>query len=448
LLAAAYHAFGVGSPWAVLAMQLLHSLAGTAMVLATVWLGWSLIPERRVLGWLAGLGAAVYPPHVYMVTHVQVVCLSAPHLVLLCAWAASPRGGATATKAAGLGVLSGLLLLWDPILLLTLPFVAVLYRRSCAGRRAAGLCKRGAGSTVDGYAKPLLLACLTCAASLAPWLYRNGRVHGEFVFVKSTFGYAFWQGNNAASWGTDKVPKPSVEAIRREHDGTPASIDAAMWAARRETLYIDDVLLKPAGYREFAGLSEPERSRLLLRRAWRYIRDDPARYAKLCFRRLRYMLLFDETNPKAANPVYRASTVAWLAFSLVGLWALRPWWGRLWPTVGAAGALLVFHTLTIASARFRIPLEPLTFVWAAGCLAPLAERFARQLGTAGEAAGRVDPFGLAGHESLLCRQQAAEPGWCGQPRVPAARGRPCEPDSLNGKTSPVDPGKGVRRSVA
>src|SRR5262249_6710353 len=45
----------------------------------------------------------------------------------------------------------------------------------------------------------------TAAVVLAPWTIRNALVHREFVFVKSTFGYAFWQGNCALSEGTDKV---------------------------------------------------------------------------------------------------------------------------------------------------------------------------------------------------------------------------------------------------
>ena len=41
--------------------------------------------------------------------------------------------------------------------------------------------------------------------------------------------------------------------MRQQHDGTLAGMDRALWEARHETLYIDDVLLKPTGYREFAG---------------------------------------------------------------------------------------------------------------------------------------------------------------------------------------------------
>ena len=120
------------------------------------------------------------------------------------------------------------------------------------------------------------------AIVIAPWLWRNYRVHGEWVFVKSTFGYAFWQGNNTASWGTDKIPKRSAETLRNDHDGSLADMHRALWEARHETLYIDDVLLAPGGYREFAGLTEPQRSRLLFGRSWDFVRRHPQRYVRLC----------------------------------------------------------------------------------------------------------------------------------------------------------------------
>src|SRR3972149_6209985 len=67
LLAAAYRSFGVATPATILFVQLLQCAAGTALVLAVVWLGWVLVPDRPGVGWVAGLGAAVYPTHLYMV---------------------------------------------------------------------------------------------------------------------------------------------------------------------------------------------------------------------------------------------------------------------------------------------------------------------------------------------------------------------------------------------
>ena len=364
LLAAIYACFGVGTPGAILAVQLLQCVAGAALVLAVVWLGWSLLPDRPEVGWTAGLGAALFPTHLYMVTHLQVAVWAALVLTLLLAVVLSPRWRATDRGALLTGCLAGVLLLIEPILALALPICAMAFWLG-----------EGAGSRSARFGllplKRVVLMAAVAAVIIAPWTLRNRLVHGRWIFIKSTFGYALWQGNNPASWGTDKIPKRSAELARLEHDGTLLGMDRALWEARHETLYIDDVLLKPTGYREFSGLSEPDRSRRLGRRAVAFIREDPGRYARLCLARLQYFLLFDKTNPKAANRLYRAATVTWLVLSAVGLLVSRLRWRQLWPTYAIFAVVTLFHALVITSVRFRIPLEPFSLVWAATAVAPL-----------------------------------------------------------------------------
>jgi hypothetical protein len=367
LLAASYGCFGAGSPPAILAVQLLQCVAGTVLVLALVWLGWSFLPDRPSVGWVAGLGAAVYPTHLYMVTHLQVAVWAAMVLTLLLAVTASPRWRKTMGGAVLAGSIAGVLLLIEPILALALPVCAVVFWLGEGEGRWQARFRRGPLGRV-------VLLAGTAALVITPWTARNLLVHGELVFIKSTFGYAFWQGNNPISRGTDKIPKASAEGLRLDHNGTLAEMDRALWEARHETLYIDDVLLKPTGYREFAGLSEPERSRLLGRRAWQFIRSHPAQYRRLCLQRLGYFLLFDETNPKAANRLYRATTVVWLVLAGMGLLVSLERWRAIWPTYAIFVLVTLFHSLVIVSARFRIPVEPLSFVWAAMAVAPLVVR--------------------------------------------------------------------------
>jgi len=380
LVAASYACLGVGSSASILAIQLLQCLAGTLLVYCVAWLGWRLVPAERAVGWFAGFGAAVFPPHVYMVTHVQVALWGALLLTGLLLVAIHHTHDTRWRRPLGCGLLAGMMLLVEPILALAIPVVmlAFFFAQSTAPRAASAnlfearlLARR---RLLQALAIPAVAALV-----IAPWLVRNYRVHGEPVFVKSTFGYAFWQGNNEASWGTDKIPKPSAATIRSAHDGTLAGADRALWEARHETLYIDDVLLKPHGYTEFAGLTEPARSRLLQERACTFIAEQPARYAALCVNRLRYLLFFDETNPKAAHPVYRASSIVWLVLVSVGLLASRSQWRTLWPTVAIFVLVISFHTLTIASARFRIPLEPMTMVWGALAIAPPCARMLRRM---------------------------------------------------------------------
>ncbi|MBL9122860.1 MAG: hypothetical protein JNG90_04460 [Planctomycetaceae bacterium] len=373
-----------GSAPSLRAVEILQCFAGAGIALAVAGLGWTLYPRQRSVGWCAGAIAAVFPTHLYMATQIQVVVWATLLLTLVMLAACRAPGNRPMVSSILLGLLAGLLLLVEPIGAVALPVAALAaWRRDCR-QHGARWYSRG----------PLARAALTAAVALvviAPWLVRNHRVHGEFVFVKSTFGYAFWQGNNEASWGTDKVPKPTAEALRINHDGTLAGIHRALWQARHETIYIDDLLLQPGGYQEFQGLSEPARSRLLAARAVAAIQHDPLRYLKLCAQRFRYFLTIDATNPKAANPLYRATTAAWLVLTVLGLLVSRSDWRTLWPTWGVCAAITLFHTLTITSARFRLPLEPLTFVWIAAGLAPLAGRLGAHYRAAWAACARHWP---------------------------------------------------------
>ncbi|MFW6125172.1 MAG: hypothetical protein ACOC46_03400, partial [Pirellulales bacterium] len=198
----------VGSPSSamLLATQLVQAAAGAALAVVLVWLGWLLVPERRGVGWLAGIGAAVYPIHVYAVTHIQVAVWAALGLVVLLALAVRAGQAQSALPAAAAGLSAGLLVLIDPILTLAVPVAGL-----CLWHHSPALPCDGADvrSIRERVARKLArLGAFGGCASLVviPWLVRNAQVHGEFVFVKSTFGYAFWQGNNPVSWGTDKVP--------------------------------------------------------------------------------------------------------------------------------------------------------------------------------------------------------------------------------------------------
>ncbi len=415
-LAGVYACLGIESPASILAVQLIQCLAGTALVLAVVWLAWTLVPDSPAIGWLAGIGAAVHPTHLYMVTHLQVALWAALGLALLLATVSSRRYHGTWRGAILAGGLAGGLLLIEPILALALPVCAVVFwwndwRRGLPGsgqvailphsdtarlRSEPGLCwssrcdeeplrpslgGTGRAGFAARWSRPwqrLLLPSVRVAAMAAiaalvitPWVIRNWQVHHRLVFIKSTFGYAFWQGNNPSSWGTDKIPKTSAETLRLAQNGTLAGMNRAMWEARHETVYIDDVLLRPGGYEELAGLSEVERCDLLGGRATAFIRENPGRYAQLCLNRLRYFFLFDETNPKAANRLYRLTTVFWLVLTFVGLLASAGRWRQLLPTYAIFATVALFHVLVITSVRFRIPIEPISFVWAAGALAPL-----------------------------------------------------------------------------
>jgi len=354
IVTAAYAIGGVETPRSLLILELSQALLGGILVAAVLALAREVVPGRPWVAWSAGVIAAFHPSLVYAATHVQVALLAAVLLTAALAWGYRTGRTGRDRDALATGAIVALLALTDPIL--GLGGIGVAW---------AILQGRGLGAAV----RPLGMLGLAFVVGMAPWIARNAWVHGELVLVKSTFGYAFWQGNCALSEGTDKVVRPSVERALVMRRGGLRGWNESLWAARHEAGYLDDVALTAADYRELGAVSEPERSRRLFHRALADLRHEPGRYVTLCLRRLRYFVFFDETNPKTRNVVYRASHLALTAAAVLGLiLARRDVRRRLGPTILAVVLIALFHTLTIVSARFHIPIEPIMGLWAATAL--------------------------------------------------------------------------------
>ena len=360
-VAVAYAIGGVETPRALLLLQLAQSVLGGLLAWGVMRLAARIAPGSTWNIAAAGLIAALHPTLIYAATHVQVAGLAATLLVWTLVLAdRAGRTGKTA-HAAITGVFLALLTLTDPIL--SLATIGIFWRFRQGNRS-------------------LRLAATTMAVALlgvSPWLVRNARVHGEFVAIKSTFGYAFWQGNCAPSEGTDKVRRASVEPILTRGRGASSlsELNRALWEARHEAGYLDDIALTAEDKRMLGSVSEPERSRILFRRALDDLRADPWRYPRLCLHRLGYFVLFDETNPKTRVLAYRVPHVALTLMAATGLMLAGPALRRrLLPTIAVASAIAMFHALTIVSARFHIPIEPLMAVWgASGWVRWIAARF-------------------------------------------------------------------------
>jgi hypothetical protein len=362
IVAACYAVGGIETPRSLLILELGQAALGGLLVAGVLALAAEIAPTHRPVGFAAGLIAALHPTLIYAATHVQVALLAATLLVWTLARAYRSGRTGRAWDAVQAGACLGLLVLTDPILGLAAP--GSLWAMGAARKVRLGLC-----------------FALTAALVVAPWIVRNALAHGELVFVKSTFGYAFWQGNCSQSEGTDKVVRASVERTLQAGGPGLKGLNEALWAARHEAGYLDDIALTASDYRMLGSVSEPERSRILFHRALDDLRADPGRYPRLCLRRLRYFVLFDETNPKTRSLVYRAGHLGLTALAALG-WILMPSVMRrqLAPTALTVGLITLFHALTIVSARFHIPIEPLLGVWAGGLMGRLGMAWPHALG--------------------------------------------------------------------
>jgi hypothetical protein len=370
LVAASYAIGGIETPHALLILQLGQALLGGWLVAETIRLARSVAPGRKSVALGAGLIVAVHPTLVYAATHVQVAGLAATLLVATLARAYEAR---TSRDASLVGLWLAALMLTDPILGLVAP--GVVWAMFRVGWAPPTIRDTSRGWWAEPALRPIAAMGLAALLGISPWVVRNAVVHGEFVPIKSTFGYAFWQGNCRQSMGTDKVVRASVETALNREAGNLRDLNAALWAARHEAGYIDDIALTPADYRILGAVSEPERSRILFRRALHELKGKPGRYLALCLRRLRYFVLFDETNPKARNRLYRVAHLGLTVIALLGLvLAPRDVRRRLGPTLLTVGLIAGFHALTIVSARFHLPIEPILAIWGASGLARSSSR--------------------------------------------------------------------------
>jgi hypothetical protein len=361
LVALAFAAGGIESPRALLLLQLAQCVLGGLLALGVLRLGHLVAPGRPLVANAAGIYVALHPTLVYAATHVQVASLGTVLMTWTLVWAYQTGVTRRARDAALTGLWLGLLALTDPILALAMLGIGCAIAQGQAG----------GAYPIRQCLRLVAVVAAVAIACIGPWIIRNAVVHGEFVPIKSTFGYAFWQGNCALSQGTDKVVRASVEQILdRDRDSTNLKeLNRTLWAARHEAGYIDDIALTAADYRMLGAVSEPERSRILWRRALAELRQTPGRYGRLCLRRLAYFIFFDETNPKSRVLAYRLPHIGLTMLAAAGLLAAgRALRRRLLPTIVTAGAITVFHALTIVSARFHIPIEPLLALWGAAGL--------------------------------------------------------------------------------
>ena len=170
------------------------------------------------------------------------------------------------------------------------------------------------------------------------------------------------------------VPRSSRSWRQGKSQSGLAAFNRSLWEARHVAGYIDDIALTRQDRVLLGSVSEPERSRILFRRAIDELSDRPGRYWQLCLRRLRYFWLIDATNPKTRAWTYRIGHLTLTLAALIGLGlTTRELRGRLVPTIATALLISLFHALTIVSARFHIPIEPLMAVWAAAGFSRLEE---------------------------------------------------------------------------
>ncbi len=214
------------------------------------------------------------------------------------------------------GLLWGLIALNSTSLLSFLPVAGLWawYHRAQHGKRSiAGI----------------VLASIVFFACIAPWLVRNERTFGKFIFIRDNFGAELRLGNGNGANGT------WMEYLHPTQD-----------------VY---------GMRQYESMGELRYIALRKQEAVDYIKADYSRFAALCLKRFVY---FWAGPPKATQPPWmnEVKNSLFLASSLLTFWGL----GRAL-RLRLPGAWLLFWLILLYPAiyyvvfpapRYRVPIEP------------------------------------------------------------------------------------------
>jgi hypothetical protein len=323
------------APSAVLWLRLAQ--AAIAAIGAAV----TFVAADRLLGRTAAIAAtAIYALDPLLVVAAALLYPEAVAAVLmvamvLLAWEAVRRASPGLATAAG--SLLGPLALFRPVALVVVPFVTAWVFFATDARRA----RRGLDAALVG---------LACLLVLAPWTYRNYRVHGRLIPV------------SLAGAGGSSVSPGAIE----QRGITGALLDKV----RDEPLALASRMA-----REFGHFWELVPSRLMT--------DDPDRLEAL-HRRDPRLPTHPSFSRSLRDAVSAATFGAELLLALGGLIAV--WRSRRREAILLAAVVLAYalgHSLFVGKLRYRITILPLVLLFAGAGAAALHAAYRDRRATRG-----------------------------------------------------------------
>lgn len=318
-----------------LGLGLVHVMLGTALVGLVYACAWR-ITHSGGAAFMAAALTAFHPALIVFTTKFHPFILDSLLLLAVlagCLWCSSARPW---WSAARLGLLIGACTLSRPTILAASPLLGWWVVRSSAG----------------SWRRRLLVLALVavCAGGVvAPWVWRNYRVHGRFMVTRSGTPMVFWIGNNPYRF-TGSALTPEGEAILI--DVVPARV--------QEQIYALDEL----GQQDF-----------FLQQALQHVRAHPGAFVRRWWLKWWYFWWFSPQAglryPAAWLTTYQAFYVAlWLC---IGVSLGAHWWNRSAPRMGSAalalllglcGLIAVAQSVCYIEGRHRLAIEPFLIILA------------------------------------------------------------------------------------
>jgi len=223
------------------------------------------------------------------------------------------------------GINSGIALLWDPIYILFLVAVFFIWLTGFLKKKREML-----QAIIIGFGIIVLI--------ILPWLIRNSTVHGQFVFIKSNFGYNLWRGNHFDATGTGRM-----------HD--ESNIDKTMPEELREKLRSPEFQI------------EIKRDNLFKREGLKFIREHPLYSLKLTIKKASYFWWFDPTHPRAKNIIYRIFYSLSLFLGIGGFILLKSYWKRYSVYILHSIFLTIVYSVTIVLPRYHMQIDYILLIF-------------------------------------------------------------------------------------
>ncbi len=294
---------------------------------------------------IAALMITFYPPLIYFCKQVSPAIFTTFFTILACAallWFLKTPSWA---KAIGLGIIWGVALLVEPILLLALPGLTLILWVGWKQTHRSGVLAK------------LTITALVCLMVLTPWTVRNYLVFERIIPFKTSFGLNFWLGNN-----------PNATGFLYTATGEPMANT-----------------IPPERLAYLSALNEAERYAVLQREAWEWIQANPDQFLRLTAQRIGYLWLISPTHQITSEHIveprwfYTLRTViqaglliAALAGAIVAFGRYRLW---LIASIWLVTALTFPYVISVAgNTRYRLPVEPILLILAAVAVTAVIDR--------------------------------------------------------------------------
>jgi 4-amino-4-deoxy-L-arabinose transferase-like glycosyltransferase len=315
LMAEVFRLFGIystASAWALLSINSLFS----ALTCIPIFLIARRTFGEKIAWWSAWIWALL-PYEWYWSIHWPWDTTFGPLLLTLVFWLSLELQGHSGWKLwTTYGILWGLIALSNPSILSFLPFSGlwIWYRRYRQGSKS-----------LSGVA----LASMVFFACITPWLVRNYRTFGKFIFIRDDFGLQFRLGNGPAADGMLMAYlQPNLNTVE---------------------------------FQQFKQLGELAYAERCKRIAFNWIRANPGRFVVVSLKRFFY---YWAGVPKATGsrlPLDFRNSL-YLAWSVIAIWGLARAVRRKQPGAWLFLWLMLSYPavyyFVYPHARYRHPIEP------------------------------------------------------------------------------------------